>query len=228
MCGRYTFSDAEASKLGDRFDFLDAGIALGPRYNVAPTQDAPVVVRDDVRRLEMMRWGLVPSWAKTPDIGARMINARCESVAEKPSFKHPLRRRRCLAIADGFYEWAKVPGRRGKTPMRFVLNDGSHFAFAGLWDSWHGPDGRELRTFTIITTEANELVRPVHNRMPVVLLPEQEDLWVDPSVSDPAVLLPLLRPHPPERMESYEVSAMVNSPSNDRPECIAPVGLFGV
>ena len=166
MCGRYTQTLAGPILLS-RFRLEETVLDLKPRYNIAPGQEAAVVVREETTTLAAMRWGLVPSWAKEPAIGNRMINARAETITEKPSFKRLIERRRCLVPADGFYEWRREA--KGKVPMRFILKSREPFAFAGLWDRWRNPEGAELRTFTIITTAANELMRPVHDRMPVIL-----------------------------------------------------------
>lgn len=189
-----------------------------PRYNVAPTQEvAAVLGEDDERHLEMLRWGLIPSWADDSGIGSRMINARSETVAEKPSFRKAFKERRCLIVADGFYEWQKT--NDGKQPYYIRMRDGSPFAFAGLWESW-GKHGEEIRSCTILTTDANDLVGEVHHRMPVILPPENYDLWLDPDVREAEPLLDLLRPHPDDVMEAYPVSRRVNKPSNDEPGCI--------
>ena len=220
MCGRYT-NTGEIRDIRIQFN-LDEIFSLFPRYNIAPGQNAPVIVNaDGVRRLAMMRWGLVPSWAKDPSIGNRMINARAETVAQKPAFKRLLGKRRCLVLADGFYEWRRE-GKR-KFPMRIVLKDTRPFAFAGLWDAWKRAEGDELHSFTIITTEANELLRPIHDRMPVILDGESGAKWLDPELTEPRLLTVLLLPFASELMEAYEVSTMVNSPANDRPECISPL-----
>jgi len=218
MCGRYTQA-AAPENLVFRFGLEDRGIKLKPRYNIAPGQQSPVVIeKASIKALTLMYWGLVPSWAKDPTIGNRMINARAETLTEKRSFKRLLPRKRCLVLADGFYEWRKA--RHGKIPMRYVLKDRELFSFAGLWDIWKQPYGEELRSFTIITTDANDLLKPVHDRMPVILLKEDEDKWLDPSLKDPAKLTSLLKSYPSDRMETYDVSTIVNSPMNDRPECI--------
>ena len=204
-----------------RFGFRNRDFFLKPRFNLAPGQQAPVVLFEDGRTLAMMQWGLVPSWAREPSIGYKMINARAETLSEKASFKKLLPTRRCLVLADGFYEWAKL--ERGKAPMRFRLKGGGPFAFAGLWDRWRKPDGGELRTFTIITTRANELMRSVHDRMPVILRRDAEAAWLDPDVQGVVELGEMLTPYSSEEMESYYVSAMVNSPRNDLPQCIEAV-----
>jgi len=223
MCGRYTLVHG-LKELRDRFEFDPGDAELSPRYNLAPGQMAPVVVMENGRRvLRMMKWGLVPFWADDPKIGNRMINARGETVAQKPAFRRLLKRRRCLVLADGFYEWRPVPGRKGKFPMRIHLKKEPPFAFAGLCDTWKSQDGDELDTFTIITTSANEMIEPIHDRMPVILNPEDEDTWLDPDLDDTETLVDLLKPFPPDRMGAYDVSKTVNSPRNDSPECLEPV-----
>ena len=219
MCGRYSLTPG-LMILQRRFSFAAEQLSLASRYNLAPGQIAPVVVGEESGVLKLMRWGLVPTWAKDTSIGYKMINARAETVAEKPSFKRPLQRRRCLVLADGFYEWCKVPGKKTKLPLRFVLKSHEPFAFAGLWDTWVKPEGDELHPFTLITTQANELIQPVHNRMPVILPQENEDVWLDPDNRDLPKLTALLKPYPTEEMEAYPVSTLVNSPKNDVPECI--------
>ena len=221
MCGRYTQTQAGPILLS-RFRLEERVLDLNPRYNIAPGQEAPVVVREAAKTQTTMRWGLVPSWAKDPAIGNKMINARAETITEKPSFKRLIERRRCLVLADGFYEWRKE--ERSKVPMRFVLKSREAFAFAGLWDRWRKPDGAELRTFTIVTTAANELMRPVHDRMPVILMRQVEEPWLDAASGNAAAILSALKPYPPELMEAYDVTTLVNSPKNDRPECVAEAG----
>jgi putative SOS response-associated peptidase YedK len=175
---------------------------------------------DRKRTLELFRWGLIPWWAKDPAIGNQMINARAETLAEKPSFKWLLARRRCLVLADGFYEWRKEG--KGKVPMRFILKSGESFTFAGLWDSWKQPDGSLLRTYTIVTTEPNDVLRLIHNRMPVMLSNDDAQKWL--TVDDEiARALTLLKPFPADATEGYDVSTLVNNPRNDFEECIRPV-----
>ena len=217
MCGRYTLA-VSAGDLADRFGLTGDLPDLTPRYNVAPTQQVAAVLADGGgRKLEMLRWGLVPSWAKDPGIGARMINARGETVAEKPSFRSAFKRSRCLIPADGFYEWQKAAG--GKQPFHIRMRDGSPFAFAGLWERWDS-DGEELLTCAIITTSANEVVGEVHDRMPVILPEEDHDLWLDPDFDQKDALTTLLKPYPAEAMEAYAVSRFVNRPGNDDERCI--------
>ena len=221
MCGRYTLS-SPSDLLADLFE-LESAPELSARYNIAPTQEAPVVRvgEGNSRTLELLRWGLVPFWAKDPTIGNRMINARSETVAEKPAYRASFEKRRCLVIADGFYEWQRTGGP--KQPWLFRLQSGQPFALAGLWDRWDKGEGGPLETFTILTTEPNELLAPVHNRMPVVLAPEEMTTWLDPGIQDPAELIPLLDAFPAGEMEGYPVSTFVNSPGNDSPRCIAPL-----
>jgi putative SOS response-associated peptidase YedK len=219
MCGRFTLTQPEA--VAQRFGVRVALFEFPPRYNIAPSQPIAVILQDGERKLEACRWGLVPFWAKDPEIGNRLINARAETLTEKPAFKYSLLRRRCLIPADGFYEWRKEGNRR--VPFYIRRRDRELFAFAGLWDEWQSPDGSPLRTCTIITTEPNALIAPLHHRMAVILRREHEDLWLNPSVRDPTQLLPLLRPYPDGELEAYAVSPFVNNPRNDSPECIQPL-----
>ena len=183
MCGRYSLiADLGELALAQRFEFNGDRLTFEPAYNVAPTQQVLTVVGGDTRRGGFMRWGLIPHWAKNASIGGRMINARAETVAEKPAFRDALRRRRCLVLADGFYEWQRSGTAR--RPMRVVMRTGEPFAFAGLWSVWRDPDGNRVPSCAIITTAANELLRPIHDRMPVVLPKELEEFWLDASVED--------------------------------------------
>lgn len=218
MCGRYSLT-ADAEELARRFEFASDWRDLVPRYNIAPTQQVLAVVGGDDRRAGLMRWGLIPHWAKERKSGRPLINARAETVAERPAFRAAFRRRRCLVLADGFYEWQQTGG--GKRPMRIVLESGEPFAFAGLWSVWTDPEGRRIPSCAIITTEANELVRPIHERMPVILPADAEAFWLDAEVDDPGALGSLLTPYPIEEMDVYEVSSLVNSAANDGPEVIA-------
>ena len=221
MCGRYSLI-AGIGELQERFGFDGSELTHAPRYNVAPTQMALTVTNGSERRGSYMRWGLIPSWAKSASVGNRMINARAETVAEMPSFRTALQRRRCLVLADGFYEWqGKDSSRR---PMRIVMASGEPFAFAGLWDAWRDPKGEVVRSCAIITTSANELLSPIHDRMPVILPRELESLWLDHDIQDYAALAGILTPYPNDDMAVYEVSSLVNSPANDRPEMVVPVG----
>ena len=169
-----------------------------------------------------MRWGLIPSWAKDMSIGNRAINARAETLAEKPMFRTALRRRRCLILADGFYEWVRAG--KARQPMRILLTTGEPFAFAGLWETWTNPAGETIHSCTIVTTAPNDLTRPIHDRMPVILLPENESVWLNHSIEDASELNGLLTPYPASEMEAYPVSPMVNSPANDIPDIIIRAG----
>lgn len=219
MCGRYSLI-ADLGELARRFEFDGDWLAFESAYNIAPTQDVLTVVGGDTRRGGFMRWGLVPWWAKDLSIGNRMINARAETVSERPAFRDALRRRRCLVLADGFYEWQGTGSAR--RPMRVVMRSGEPFAFAGIWAVWKDPDGNRIPSCAIITTAANDLLRPVHDRMPVVLPREMEDFWLDRSIYDPDALASVLTPYSDDVMEVYEVSDLVNSAANDGPEVIEP------
>ena len=225
MCGRYSLV-ADMSELALRFDFEGGGEARLPRFNIAPTQEVLAVTRDsgDSRNAaRAMRWGLIPFWAKDPSIGNRMINARAETVDTSPAFRRAFERRRCLVVADGFYEWLKVGKER--VPMRVSLSSGEPFAFAGLWETWRSPDGEPLASCTIITTTPNAVMEPVHNRMPVILPRNAEGVWLDTSgARSAAELKELLAPYVGPGLEVYEVSKLVNSPRNDTPEVLARVG----
>jgi putative SOS response-associated peptidase YedK len=207
------------------FETAGALANIPPRYNVAPTQDAPVVRlrADGERAIAMLRWGLVPAWSEGPDSGYRMINARAETVATKPAFRGAFRRRRCLVPADGFYEWRKEGAR--KQPYRIRLRGGGPFAFAGLWERWSPErgDAEVIESFTIVVTDANALLEPIHERMPVILAQSDYGAWLDVQGTEPEAAQALLRPYPPDQMEAYPVSLRVNSPRNDDPECIAPL-----
>jgi len=217
MCGRYTLS-TPAGRLAEEFQ-LDSTVEIPPSYNVAPTQQVAAVIEDEGgRRLEMLRWGLVPSWADDPGIGARMINARSETAPEKPSFRRAFRGRRCLIAADGFYEWKREDG--GKQPYYFRMQDGRPFAFAGLWESWD-KGGGELLTCAILTTRPNSVAEEIHDRMPVILPHDAYNAWLDPD-ADKEELGELTIPYPGDDLETYPVSRFVNSPRNNDERCIEP------
>jgi putative SOS response-associated peptidase YedK len=222
MCGRYTHLLTWeqivqlyelTSDLGPPADFL-------PRYNIAPTQMAPVVrMKDGKRELAMLQWGLIPSWAKDRSTGNRMINARAESLQDSPAFSSAFQARRCLVLTSGFYEWQRIPGKP-KQPFWIGMKDGGEFDMAGLWESWKDrTSGEVIESFTIITTDANALAAPIHDRMPVIIDPNDFDTWL----STPSPPEHLLRPYPAEAMESYPVSTWVNSPAHDDPRCIERV-----
>ena len=224
MCGRYTISVEEEALLA-RFKVWENLGQHAPRYNVAPTQKNPVVLvnKENKRIMTPMRWGLIPSWAKEEAIGNKMINARKETVTFKPSFKTAFMTRRCLVPADGYYEWKKpgTPGRR--TPFRIILKSREVFAFAGLWDIWKNKEGDIIPSYTIITTEADDLVNKIHPRMPVILRPDNEDKWIDPILRDPATIIKLLEPYPSDLTEMYEVSPIVGKANIDVEDLIKPI-----
>jgi putative SOS response-associated peptidase YedK len=220
MCGRFTLT-LNAARIAARFG-VPLPQSYKPRYNIAPTQEVLALIADALgRRVENVRWGLIPHWAKDPKIAQKLMNARAETLFEKPSFRDAVRRRRCLILADGFYEWRKTPqGRR--VPVYVRLKSQEPFGFAGLWETWSSPDGQTLKTCTIITTEPNELIKPIHDRMPVIVPREFEDVWLDPTPKAREELERVLRPYRAEELELFEVSSLVNSPTNDGPECIQP------
>lgn len=223
MCGRFTLT-TPAEVVAEYFELADIP-PIAPRYNIAPTQPVAVVRFDaetDKRNCDLLHWGLVPSWAKDPGIGSRMINARSETVAQKPAYRSAFKHRRCLVPADGFYEWQKQPGTKRKRPHYIRFSDGRPFAFAGLWEHWSSPDGSELESCTVLTTEANEVMKPLHDRMPVILAPEDYARWLDPSHDKADQLLPLVHARPNSELTANAVSTLVNSPSNDVAQCIEP------
>lgn len=225
MCGRFTLR-APASQIAEQFALFDVP-ALTPRYNIAPTQPVPVVRlqpgggEQPQRELVHLHWGLIPPWADDPAIGNRMINARCESVAAKPAYRAALRRRRCLVVADGFYEWKETG--RGKQPYFVHLAGDRPFAFAGLWESWQGAHHSYVESCTLLTGEPNELLRPIHNRMPVIVAPGEYQRWLDVSLQDPERLAPLLVPYLAAEMRARPVGRYVNNPQNDDSQCIEAV-----
>lgn len=222
MCGRVTIQ-TPALALAREFSLTGIRTALErPRYNLAPTQLMPVVINDGTRMLDAYRWGLIPSWAKEASIANKLINARGETVAEKPSFRSALKRRRCLVLVDGWFEWKQ--STKPKTPYYFRRKDGLPMAFAGLWEEWTAPDtGEVLRTCTLITTGPNALMAPIHDRMPVILSPEARERWLDPEPLEASVLQPLLVPNEHEPLEAWEVARVVNSPTNDVAACVERV-----
>jgi putative SOS response-associated peptidase YedK len=221
MCGRFTLR-APASVVAEQFSLWEVP-PLEPRFNIAPTQPVAVVrlAQDQAgprRELVMLRWGLIPSWAGDPAIGNRLINARAESAADKPAFRSAFRRRRCLVVADGFYEWQRAGKRR--QPYFIRLADDRPFGIAGLWESWEGTGHAAIASCTLLTTEANDVVRPIHDRMPVILAPAAYGRWLDPAVAQPDRLTPLLTPYPGGEMTAYPVSTLVNSSAHDDPQCV--------
>ena len=220
MCGRFSLTVGDwdiESEFGVRVSF-----EYRPRYNIAPSQEVLVLLDDGVRRIEALRWGLIPSWAKDAKIGYKMINARAETIFDKPAFRSAVKQRRCLVLADGFYEWRKTE-EGGKIPTYARLRSGKPFGFAGLWESWQSPEGKALKTCAIVTTEPNDLMRPIHDRMPVVVRKELQATWLDSQLTGKEELSQILQPYPSEEMEAFAVSKLVNSPSMDRPECTQPL-----
>jgi putative SOS response-associated peptidase YedK len=209
--------------LQESFPWLNIPEGLGPRYNIAPTQPVAVVPNDGKNKLDFFTWGLIPSWSKDPKIGSRMINARAETLAEKPSFRTAFRRRRCLILADGFYEWRQEGKGLPKTPMYIKLASSKPFAFAGLWESWNSKDGSNILSCTIITTRPNAMVEKIHNRMPVILPEDTFHPWLEPGEADTTRLSDLLIPYTKEEMVAYPVSRAVNSPQNDSPINVQPI-----
>lgn len=222
MCGRYTLA-TPTEALEELFQLQTALPALRPRYNIAPTQPVAVVRRstEGEREMVIMHWGLIPSWAKEPDIGNRLINARSETVSEKPSFRSAFKRRRCLVPTDGFYEWQRLNKR--KQPHYIRMGDGEPFAFAGLWERWDGQDETVIESCTILTTEANTFVRPIHNRMPVIVEPGDYNLWLETEPDRTGALARLMRPYSGDRLTSFPISTWVNSPKNDDARCVEPI-----
>lgn len=222
MCGRFTLT-IDPGHLQQAFPWAIIPDDLTPRYNIAPSQPVAVIPNTGDNTLSLYRWGLIPSWSKDPSIGDRMINARSETLSEKPSFRSAYRRRRCLILSDGFYEWQQIPGSRGKQPVFVRFNDKRPFAFAGLWEIWNSPDGSEVRSCTIITTKPNSLLEPIHNRMPVILPSEVYNDWLSPEDRQSTQLNHLLVPYPSSEMVAFPVSRKVNSPQFDSPDLIIPV-----
>jgi len=223
MCGRYRLSRRKQF-VEDYFDVSSDIEDWNPRYNIAPTQHVPVIrqhPKEPRRDLSLLRWGLIPSWAKDSSAAASMINARSERATVLPAFRESLRLRRCLIPADGFYEWERTAA--GKQPYCFDVNDGELFAFAGLWDRWRAPDGQWIRSFSILTTTPNAVTSPIHDRMPVVLAREDYDLWLDPGMTDVQIISELLKPCDASRMRCHPVSNRVNQVQNDDAECAGPI-----
>ena len=220
MCGRYKLT-AKERWLSEYFSIPAEDIEWAARWNIAPTDEVATVRQDrhePKRIFAKMRWGLIPYWAKDASIGVKAINAASETAAEKPMFRESIRKRRCLIPADGFYEWKQI-GPKKKQAYHIGMKEYELFAFAGLWDRWKGPDGNPIESCTILTTQANSLVKDIHDRMPAILNPEEYDLWLDPGVTDPARVADLLKPFNAREMRVYPVSATVNSVKNDGPEC---------
>lgn len=217
MCGRFSiFAPAETLRI--RFNAL-FNEEFKPTYNAAPTQRLPVITQDEPRTIHLYRWGLIPSWAKEPKIGNQMINARAETLLQKPSFQDSFKKRRCLVLTDGFYEWKQTSDQ--KTPYRISIQDNDLFVFAGIWDVWRTPGGETLRSFSIITTEPNELMRSLHNRMPVILKKENEHSWLQDVDTQEAQSM--LEPYPLDDLKAYPISTLVNNPRNNSGNVIRPL-----
>jgi putative SOS response-associated peptidase YedK len=220
MCGRFTLTvdPADLQAAFPHFAFPEQG---RPRYNISPTQPVLALPNDGKARADYFTWGLIPIWAKDPSIGSRLINARSETLAEKSSFRGSYKYKRCLVFADGFYEWKTQPGSKVKIPYFIQMKDGRPFTFAGLWDEWLGPDGSQIKSCTLITTEPNALMAGIHNRMPVILPESAHAAWLETSPQKPEALQNLLAQYPAALMTAHPVSTLVNSPANDRPELLA-------
>jgi putative SOS response-associated peptidase YedK len=219
MCGRFTLT-VDAHQIREAFPWITVPDEILPRYNIAPSQPIAVIPNNRKDQLDYFIWGLIPSWAKDPSIGIRMINARAETLDTKPSFRASFKRRRCLILADGFYEWQSVPKSKTKIPYYVKMKNNQPFAFAGLWESWYGPDGSNILSCTIITTEPNTLLKNIHNRMPVILPKNTYQLWLQDKEAQPSLMEPLLVAYPTQEMEAYPVSTIVNNPAHETPECI--------
>jgi putative SOS response-associated peptidase YedK len=221
MCGRFTLT-VDPAELKEAFADFKFPSKFAPRYNIAPTQPVLAIPNDGKNKADFFMWGLIPSWAKDPQIGNRLINARGETLAEKPSFRGGYKYKRCLILANGFYEWQSQPGTKTKAPHFIHLKSNDVFAFAGLWDEWHSSDGSTVRSCTIVTTMPNELMNKIHDRMPVILQPSDYADWLDASPRTPESLEHLIKPFPAKLMEAYPVSTLVDTPANDHAELIEP------
>jgi len=221
MCGRFTLT-VDPAELQDAFADFKFPAQFAPRFNIAPSQPILAIPNDGKAKADFFVWGLIPSWAKDPAIANRLINARGETLSEKPAFRGAYKYKRCLILANGFYEWKSQPGTKTRTPHFIHLKSGAVFAFAGLWDEWHSSAGSTLRSCTIVTTSPNDLMSKIHDRMPVILQPSDYAEWLDAASRAPASLAHLIRPFPADLMEAYPVSPLVNSPANDRPDCLVP------
>jgi len=223
MCGRYRLSRRKQI-IEEYFDAADWQDDWSPRYNIAPSQPVPVIrqhPKEPVRQVSTMRWGLIPNWAKDPAIATRMINAKSETAATKPAFREPLRLCRCLIPADAFYEWQRTAA--SKQPFCFEVKEGELFAFAGLWDGWKDLGGQWIKTGSILTTTPNAVTARVHERMPVILRPDDYDVWLDPGMQNVSTISELLKPFAPSLMRCYPVSTRINHVANDDDECSRPV-----
>ncbi len=221
MCGRFTLA-VDPGEFSEEFDGAEFPQQFQPRYNISPSQPVLAIANESTKAATFVLWGLIPSWAKDPTIGSRLINARAETLGEKPAFRGAVKYKRCILPADGFYEWKTQPGTKAKIPHYIRMKTHRPFALAGLWDEWRSADGASVRTCTIVTTEPNSLMATLHNRMPVILERKSLADWLDPSPRTAESFKSLFAPFPAELMEAYAVTTLVNSPANDRAECIAP------
>ena len=221
MCGRFTLT-VDPADLQEAFPEFIFPAQAAARFNIAPSQPILAVPNDATNKADFFVWGLIPSWAKDPTIGSRLINARAETLAEKASFRSAYKYHRCLIFADGFFEWQARPGSKSKVPHLVRLKSGKPFAFAGLWEHWQSPDGSEVKSAAIITTTPNSLMTSIHDRMPVILPHDSYAQWLDPTPHFPVDLNSLLVPYPADEMKAYPVSTLVNTPANDRPEVLLP------
>ena len=223
MCGRFRLSRRKQI-IEEHFDTAEWQDDWSPRYNIAPTQPVPVIrqhPKEPIRQISRMKWGLIPHWSKDASIAASTINAKYETAATKPAFRDPLKFRRCLIPADGFYEWKKAG--TSKQPFCFEVNDGELFAFAGLWDGWKNANGEWIKTFSILTTTPNAVTSAIHDRMPAILDPKNYDLWLDPGMQDVVAISELLKPYDARSMRCYPVGTRINHVANDDEECSRPV-----
>lgn len=220
MCGRYSFAP-DLKIVNEHYDITVNNGDIGPNYNCAPSQRLPVISNDDKGKISHYSWGLIPFWAKDKSIGYKLINARGETLTEKGSFKHAFKRRRCLVPADAFYEWKKMEGSKEKIPYRIFLPEQPVFSMAGIWEQWKSPEGEMIRSFSIITISPNELMAEIHNRMPVILPAEAENIWLESGDQDE--LMELIKPYPAKKMDAYRISTLVNSPKKNSEEIIRPV-----
>ncbi|MGQ9664985.1 MAG: SOS response-associated peptidase [bacterium] len=222
MCGRYTLH-ISLSEITEEFEIYDVDWVWVPYFNIAPGNNVPAVINENHNKLKTFRWGLIPSWMKEEPKDVKMINARAETLNQKPSFARILRTQRCIIPANGFYEWRTEVDKKTKTPFYIRLRSEKLMGFAGLYDIWKSPAGDIIRSCTIITTMPNDVLRKIHNRMPAIIDPEKRGIWLNNDIKDPQALMPLLKPYPAEELEIYEVSNQVNSPKFNTPDCIKPV-----
>jgi len=220
MCGRYSFAP-ELKIVNEHYDITIKDGDLEKNYNCAPSQNLPVISNDEPGQLSQFKWGLIPFWAKDKSIGYKMINARGETLTEKPAFRNAFKSRRCLILADAFYEWKKMEGSKEKIPYRIFLSGQPVFSMAGIWETWKNPEGETIRSFSIVTISPNELMAEIHDRMPVILSKDNEKLWLESD--DQEGLKQLIKPFPAKLMDAYRISTLVNSPKNNSSEIIAPI-----